>query len=157
MLYFYVLPGGHRIASCAAPCWCFDCDSIRDGERLFEPDAMSKALYKLIADGIDVEKLKRDSEFLRRQLDPGREYQQQLGKLRAALKWCRSRAAPPRCLKCGSTNIRDYGWSRSSDTFEHPGCGGVFQSVETWHGIQRKFVELDGEGNRVDKEDHLRN
>ncbi len=147
LIYVYVLHNNQQIPGCAIPAWCFDCGGIRDAERLPTLERLGQLLVNLESNGLDRQALKDKAAFLKIDLDPHREYAKELAQRRAVLDWRSNRVSPPRCLVCGGTNHSPV---QCVDTgFEHPGCGGVFRTEQTFHSYQGVYWEVDSEGNRL--------
>jgi hypothetical protein len=150
LIYRYVLPDNQRLPGGAIPTWCFDCDGIRDSEHLPTVERLSELLAELEANGLDERELSDKASFLQIEIDPQREYDNQLAWRRAALNWRLGRRSPPRCLVCGGTNHAPVQWSDRG--CEHPGCNGMFTTQREYHSVQAIYWEVDAEGNRLPEE-----
>ncbi len=147
LIYHYVLHDSQRIPGCAIPTWCFDCGGIRDAEQLPTLERLAQRLADLESNGLDEQELNGKAAFLKTQLDLQHEYATELARRRAALNWRSNRVSPPRCLVCGGTNHSPIQWTENG--CEHPGCGGVFQTQQTFHGVRGVDWDVDAEGNRL--------
>jgi hypothetical protein len=145
LIYRYLLPDNQATSSMATPVWCFDCNGIRDGERLPSAERLAEMLAELEANGLDEATLKDNASFLNITLDLVKEYENELATRRAALAWRVKRQSPPRCLDCGGINHRPLEYADGG--YIHPGCNGMFRVGMEWHGSQGVFRELDPEGN----------
>lgn len=80
---------------------------------------------------------------------PDKYLAERLQALEAQLHWRTARKSPARCLDCGSTNLASV--TLDDNGFPHPNCGGTFQRVSTWQGLQSVYQILDTEGREIDK------
>jgi hypothetical protein len=78
--------------------WCFDCDGIREVEQLSDVQRLLELLDQLETNGLDAREIQQKALFLRIQIDPQQEYDDELANRRAALDWRTQRLSPPRCL-----------------------------------------------------------
>lgn len=127
------------------PSWCRSCNILRNSEMLPSVAQISEMLADLKAKGLSEE----DCEFAKL-IDetPDQFLANRLQKLEAQLRWRTARNSPARCLECGSTDLDSV--TLDEDGFPHPNCGGTFQHVSMWQGLQSEFQILDTEGREVE-------
>ena len=147
LIYHYVLRDNQQLPGGAIPTWCFNCGGIRDAEQLPRLERLAQLLAHLESNGVDEQELNDKAAFLKTELDPEHEYAKELARRRAALNWRSNRVSPPRCLVCGGTNHSPIQWTDTG--CEHPGCGGVFKTQQTFHSVQGVYWDVDAEGNRL--------
>ena len=147
LVYHYVLPGNQQLPGSAIPTWCFDCCAIRDAERLPPLERLTELLTDLQTNGLDERELNDKAAFLKIEVDPQQEFAKEIALRSTALNWRSNRVSKPRCLVCGGTNHSPIQWTESG--CEHPGCGGVFKTQQTFHSVQGVYWEVDAEGNRL--------
>ena len=147
LIYHYALPDNQQLPSCAIPTWCFDCDGIRDAERLPALERLAELLDDLERNGLDEQALNDKAAFLRIQVDPHEEHEKELARRSAALHWRSNRISRPRCFVCGGTNHSPIQWTENG--CEHQGCGGAFKTQIAFHSVQDVYWEVDVEGNRL--------
>ncbi len=147
LIYYYLLPDDQQLSACAVPAWCLDCGGIRDVEGLPEVERLAEMLTDLETNGIDEQELNDKANFLGTAVDPIRAYADEYALRRAALDWRTNRVSQPRCLACGGTNHSSIQGMDAS--FEHPQCGGMLETVRSFHGLQGFHWLVDAEGNRL--------
>jgi hypothetical protein len=141
----YRLDDGAVVTWCDRPAWCNDCKTIRPSEWLPEAEALAASLRDVETSGLN-ENEKSLAKWAG--VDEDTALQEKLQDRRAALRWRLARRSPPRCLECGSMSIEPLFANPSSDHdyIEHPGCGGHFRVVRSWHGSQASYRILTAEG-----------
>ena len=147
VLYYYQLADDLRLTGMALPCWCYDCDGVRNSETLFTLDYVQHRLHEWEQDGLEHEQTRRN-EFRRMEFDPDVEFQKELDKRRAAVSWRIARRSPPRCLTCGSTNQIAFDWHLDPGC-RVPDCSGTLTSMTRFHFIQGVYDILNDEGQKV--------
>ena len=147
LIYRYVLPDDQRLPGGAIPTWCFDCGGIRDAEQLPALERLAELLAELKTNGLDKRQLNDKAAFLKMEIDPKQEYDNEFALRRDALTWRSARVSSPRCLVCGGTNHSPIQWTDAG--CEHPGCGGTFTTQLEYHSVQAIYWEVDAEGNRL--------
>jgi hypothetical protein len=101
----YLLSGGSLIDMLTDPVWCQECKIVTEGETiptLADLDEKIKQRERLGAE------IRVDAIFEKRfdrNNPPDRPQQIELADLHLRRNWRLSRKSPPRCLRCGSTNI----------------------------------------------------
>ena len=144
--YEYQLSDGAIKPSFGRVVWCFECDGIRVGERLPQLPFCESLLQDIIENGIDENELQRKADFIQTTIDPIEELERQTQERRATVEWLRERTLPPRCLNCGSVNIREC-----DTTYTHPNCGGRFKlSIESHTPRWTRYAKLGPDGSRID-------
>jgi len=132
--------------------WCTPCATLCDAEHLMGAEYYRRQLAELEANGLTPS----DRELV---AATKRDETAYLTSLTAAWRIARcmaeQRESPPRCLSCGSTDIRpiaeyDYD-SRDISPFRHPECGGTFHSIECSYP-QFNLLWLDSEGRQLNGE-----
>lgn len=112
-LRYYVLPDGSRISCLNQPVWCHCCGLVTEGERIETLAAL------------DVPKQECDAQ------DPSA----------GRIAWRKLRRSPPRCLRCGSTEII------AAQETAHPRCGGALRDRKSCtHETTDRFWTYDPEG-----------
>lgn len=111
-------------AYCSArtrPIWCNTCASLTSGEYIPSVEECREALERTrhSIDCDDDSQRQRFIEFASNQL-----------------KWRISRRSDPKCLGCGSHDIRflPIGNENEPQSFSHPGCGGTIQKTSWFLG-----------------------
>jgi hypothetical protein len=142
---YYRLEDGTEFPRSDQSAWCFACHSLRSAERLWEADHLREIIRQLeegeLSAGAGDTRSDQGDEETSRQLH-------QLQWFRHAYQWRLTRQSPPRCLECGSTDLRPLapGVEDRLNSFEHPGCGGTFRLNNYWHGSQARYQILSAEG-----------
>ncbi len=106
-LRYYVLPDGRQVSCRICPVWCVRCGVMTEGE-LIPPLDSVEWFVKEQAPALD---------------DEARMCAE------TNMTWRRLRQSPPRCLRCGATEIIAVSQTAEgrSESLEHPGCGGVLR------------------------------
>lgn len=142
---YYRLADGTELLHFTQPAWCNECATLREAERLPEPDRLKQSVKELESAGLS----ENDLKYTRLTGEsPDELLHRRLANLRAKVRWRVGRQSPPRCLHCESVNLLFLA-PNIKDTlksFRHPGCGGTFTQTSWWHASQANFLRLDAEG-----------
>lgn len=166
----YEIGRTHYFDHLSTSAWCLACERIQDVEDIPTSDAFSAEIIKEkeIVGGSRFERLK---DRIGLTISRKRHWANvRLHSLNLQLEWRLRRQSPPRCLSCGSTDIRFIDWSaiavagdlgparHVSQKFEHS-CGGkLVRSYRTEQGeiylkLRARRYVLDPEGNVLRMED----
>ena len=131
--YFSVLKiggGSYRTPSKPYPfvfsmhAWCNQCSTLTESEHLLSDAEIDLKLkffdehYSETDQFIDEHYSETDQGVYKDRLELNRKYY-------------RNRNTPPKCLKCGSTDILQYDENDlNNDKVRHPGCNGIFKRLD---------------------------
>jgi len=106
--------------------WCYGCESLSQAEKLLSRDQ----LIEFHGSGSKIiQEMEFRNGWSKKQI--GFHQQRIDGQLESGLRLQRIRRTPPRCLRCGSTNIKHYSSEEISEgKYRHPNCGGYFIKYE---------------------------
>jgi hypothetical protein len=126
---YYEFPDGTRLDMETTPAWCYQCNGISEGEEIMTLEEIDQKLADLgdpaselyrftmrnLFEGIkgleDLQGPQRRDEF-RLQL---------ITEARRRRAWRETRSSPPKCIRCGSTNIFLYPVNRPAPNPAGPG------------------------------------
>jgi transcription elongation factor Elf1 len=118
-LRYYVLPDGRQATCRIHPVWCGTCGLITEGEVVESLEEMRKAAGDPASEGARI--------------------------IADRFAWRERRQSPPRCLRCGSTEIVDV--PEGTQAFQHPGCGGTLRDgASCIHNQRDRILTYDVEG-----------
>ena len=142
----YRLATGVKLTTRDQPVWCLRCDSLQPGEWLDCINELNEIVSRLETRGLDANEI-QIADF--KGIAHSYYLEDRLTYWRVCLHWRSTRKSLPRCLACGSTDVRsliapDYDLPMLS--FVHPQCGGTFTTDDDFHGMQTLDESLDPEG-----------
>lgn len=144
----YYLPNGQRLEAYRRFAWCASCDDIVDAEKHLDADAIQAQitaqqsfnrldLFASLLGKEPEDESNADAELTREKLQ----------ELEMQLLLARIRQSPPRCLKCGGTEIKNIGEAIHT-------CGGRLYVLPDdpdapWFSYKSEVISLDVEGRRI--------
>jgi hypothetical protein len=129
-----MLPGDYDVG------WCSACGTITEVERITPIEQ-----YRSTVTGLEKKRRKYPNDSLLAEV---------LERAKGMVQWRELRKAPPRCLRCGSTEVELWGLSHaltcSPGTAPHPGCGGTLRKTGEWpmfdwECLREVLYTVDGE------------
>ncbi len=121
--------------------WCPQCNDLVAAEYLPDMASLQRSLSDVESNGLDDDE--RDFaaliEATAEQLLADR-----ISMWRNYISWRSIRQSPPRCLRCGTTDIQIL-----TTPLRHPNCGGNLQIESSGDYLPAGPVHYDAEGNRI--------
>jgi len=103
---YYQLPDGSKLNVHGKPAWCRQCQAFLEAEWIQSVPELEKA----ITDYSDIDSTESQRvlqlSFVR---DKAESLARRLSERTIRLQWREGRAAPPKCLECGTTDVIDLG------------------------------------------------
>lgn len=161
--YSYRLPDRRIVKVDRTLAWCDSCNNFVTMEQIPKPEEteerLAEASRQLEANKTPKKHLFLDLIKLQIPSNPKdiKLYKKTLAKAEALKDWRVIRKSPPKCLSCGSTNVREaHLWGSSEkEPIRHLNCGGAFLVEESKVRISKRLKHrfYDVEGNFLWEED----
>ncbi len=102
---FYRLNDGREIPLSRHPVWCDACGEVTDGERIEPIDEIEAGIQKYERLAVEIRREMALPPTPSPNAPGERAALSEIAKLQFRASWRRERKSPPRCLRCGSTQI----------------------------------------------------